>query len=180
MKLRKRFEPSRTSIISLKIMAAVLILACSAFAYASYAGFLRVTGSVRRLANCKLNIEAAENVNPDSTTLFQNDPTVFATVDAATRETLSFSTNLVYSEPAKEVTFQIMNVGTCHQRLNNLIVTRFPGNGVVVNWPDLDGIMLPPGSTTGTQVITVEWSSNSTSTTDEIMQAQINYTEYTP
>jgi hypothetical protein len=175
--MRKRFEPPCNSIL---LIAVFLFLSASAVVYASYAGFFRISGNVRRLANCKLNIEAAENVNPNSTALFQSDPTVFASVDAATRETLSFSTNLVYGEPAKEITFQIQNVGTCHQRLDNLVVVRVPGNGVVVNWPDLNGILLSPGASTGTQVITVEWTSQSTSATDEIMQAQINYAEYTP
>jgi hypothetical protein len=177
MKLRKRFAPSRNSIL---LIAAILILTGSVVAYASYAGFLQISGSARRLADCKLNIEAAENVNSASTILFQSDSTVFATVDAATRETLSFSTNLVFDAPAKEITFQIQNVGTCHQRLNNLVIVRVPGNGVVVNWPNLDGILLPPGATTGTQVITVEWTSQSGALSDEVMQAQINYTEYTP
>jgi hypothetical protein len=162
------------------LVAAFLVLTVIGMVFALATGSLNVSGSVRRAARCKLNIEAATNVNTNSATLFQSDSTVFATVDIATRETLSFSTNLAYGAPAKEVTFQIQNVGTCHQRLGNLIITRTPANGVVVNWPDLDGIILAPGASTGTLSIYVEWITHSTSTTDEIMQAMISYMEYTP
>jgi hypothetical protein len=162
------------------LVAAISVLTVSAIVYALAFGSFEISGSVRRAAGCKLNIEAATNVDTNSTTLFQSDSTVFATVDIATRETVSFSTNLVYGAPAKEVTFQIQNVGTCHQRLGNLIVTRAPANGVVVSWPDLDGIILAPGASTGTLTIFVEWITHSTSTTDEIMQAMISYMEYLP
>ena len=161
-------------------MAALLVLTISVVAYASFSGYLRINGSVRRLKDCKLNIEASENVNPNSTVLWQADSSVIATVDAATRETLSFSTNLVYSAPAKEITFQIQNVGTCVQQLGNLIINRAPSNGVVVSWPDLNGIILSPGDSTGTRTITVAWTSSSIATSDEVMSAQIHYLEVAP
>jgi len=142
----------RRSLHALKatlLVATILVVGLSIAVYAMSVGELNIAGSVRRVAHCKLNIEAANNVNHNSTTLFQADPSVFATVDAATRETLSFSTNLVYGAPAKEVTFQIQNVGTCYQQLNNLIINTIPANGVVVSWPYLDGIVLAPGESTG-------------------------------
>jgi hypothetical protein len=174
--MRKRVNHYKFTLL----VAAIAILPITIAVYALASGSFNISGSVRRSVHCKLNIEAAANVNTGSTTLYQNDSTIFATVDVAARETLSFSTNLVYGAPAKEVTFQIQNVGVCSQQLGSLMVTRAPANGVVVNWPDLDGIILLPGESTGTKTITVEWISEPTSTTDEIMQAMINYIEYTP
>ena len=165
---------------SRKIVAPVValsVLLLSGIVYAAASGTFTFTGTVDRNSNCKLNIEAASNVNPNSTTLYQPDSSVIATVDAATRNTLSFSTNLDYAAPAKEVTFQVQNVGNCTQVLGALSITDTPGNGVVVNWPDLDGIVLAPGQNTGTKTITIEWSSDGVATTTETMSATINYVE---
>jgi hypothetical protein len=173
MAVRKKVE-SRKLALPVIGLAALLV---SGIVYAAASGTLSFTGTVDRNSNCKLNIEAATNVNPDSTILYQLDGSVIATVDAATRNTLSFSTDLDFQAPAKEITFQVQNVGNCTQVLGQLSITGAPSNGVIVNWPNLDGIVLAPGESTGTRTISVEWASNGTATTTETMSATVNYTE---
>jgi hypothetical protein len=70
-----------------------------------------------------------------------------------------------------------MNVGNCTQELGTLSINGIPNNGVVVNWPALDGIVLGPGESTGTKTITVQWESSPSATTTETMSATINYAE---
>lgn len=173
MAIRKRFKSRRLAIP----MIAVAALLVSAIVYAAATGNLTFTGTVGRNSNCKLNIEAATNVNPNSTALYQADSTVTATVDSSTRNTLSFSTDLTYAAPAKSITFQIQNVGNCTQVLGSLAITGTPGNGVIVNWPNLNGMVLAPGTSSGTQTITVQWTTISSATTTESMSATISYSE---
>ncbi|MCL2869819.1 hypothetical protein FWF48_03360 [Candidatus Saccharibacteria bacterium] len=176
MALRKRVN--KRKLLAPIIAAAALVL--SGIVYAAASGYLSFGGSVGRNANCKLNIESAINVDSTTTTLYQSDPTITATVDGATRETMNFSTNLDYQAPAKEITFQVVNVGTCYQELGALEILSSPSNGVVVNWPSLDGIQLPPESSTGAMTISVQWTSVPSSQTTETMSARISYSEYAP
>jgi len=169
-------KPKSSRKLAVPVVAAAVLL-LSGIAYAAASGALTFNGTVGRNKNCVLNIEAATNVNSASTTLYQADSTVTATVDAGTRNTLTFSTDLSYAAPAKEVTFQVMNVGNCTQELGTLSITGTPSNGVVVNWPSLNGIVLAPGESTGAKTITVQWSSSPTSTSTETMSATINYAE---
>ena len=173
MAIRKKNESRKLLIPTI----ALSVLLLSGIVYAAASGTFTFSGTVDRNSNCKLNIEAASNANPASTTLYQADSTVTASVDSATRNTLTFSTTLDFAAPAKEITFQIQNVGNCTQVLGELSITGAPSNGVVVNWPSLDDIVLAPGESTGTKTITVEWSSNGGSTTTETMSATINYAE---
>ncbi|MCL2173726.1 hypothetical protein FWH58_00260 [Candidatus Saccharibacteria bacterium] len=176
MALRKRVNLRRLA----APIAVAAVLVVSGIVYAAASGYLNFSGSVGRNASCKLNIEAASNVNSSSTTLYQADPTVTATVDGSTRETLSFSTNLTYGDPAKEITFQVINVGNCYQELGELEILTSPSNGITVTWPDLDGLQLEPEASTGTMTIEVEWASNPSSQTTETMSARIDYFEYVP
>ena len=173
MAIRKRFR-TRKLVFP---MLALSILLVSGIVYAAATGNLTFSGTVGRNSNCKLNIEAATNVNPNSTTLYQPDSTVTATVDSSTRNTLSFATDLTFDAPAKNITFQIQNVGNCTQKLGSLSITGTPGNGVVVNWPNLNNLTLSPGTSSGTLTITVQWTTVSSATTTETMSATITYAE---
>ena len=176
MALRKRFNKRK---LVIPVVAAAVLLV-SGIVYAAASGTLTFSGSVGRNSNCRLNIEAATNVNPNSTTLYQPNSTVTATVDSATRNTLTFSTDLTYNDPAKNITFQVQNVGNCYQELSSLSIITTPSNGVTVSWPNLNGIQLPPGTSTGTLTVSVQWTSASSATTTETMSATINYSEYIP
>lgn len=173
MAVRRRFK-TRTIMVPMVFLSVLLV---SGIIYAAATGNLTFTGTVGRNSNCKLNIEAATNVNPNSTILYQPNSTVTASVDAATRNTLSFSTDLTFEDPAKTISFQIQNVGNCTQVLGNLAITGTPGNGVVVTWPNLNGMVLEPGTSSGPLAITVQWTTVSAATTTETMSATISYTE---
>ena len=174
MPLRKRLNIRRL-ILPIVVVAALIV---SAIVYAATSGMLGINGSVERGSiQCKLNIEAATNEDPSSTTLYQSDSTIHATVDAYTRETLSFSTNLEYGVP-KYVTFQVINVGGCWQELDTMSIVTSPSNGINVTWPSgLNGMILGPTDSSGTQTITIEWASNSGATSTEYMSATIEYTQ---
>lgn len=171
--MRRRFK-TKNIIIPVILLSIFLV---SAIVYAAATGNLTFNGTVGRNSNCKLNIEAATNVNPSSTTLYQPNPTVTASVDASTRNTLSFSTDLTFDDPAKVITFQIQNVGNCTQVLGSLSITGTPGNGVVVTWPNINGMILTPGTSSGPLSISVQWTTVSSATTTETMSATITYTE---
>lgn len=173
MAMRRRLKTR--AIMTPVILLSVLLV--SGIVYAASTGNLTFTGTVGRNSNCNLNIEAATNVNPNSTTLYQPNSTVTVSVDATTRETLSFSTDLTFKDPAKTIAFQIQSVGNCIQVLGNLSITGTPGNGVIVTWPNLNGMVLEPGTSSGPLIITVQWTTVSAATTTETMAATISYTE---
>ena len=169
--MRRRFKTRN-------LLAPVLgfgVLLFSGVVYAAMSGNLDFSGTVSRNSNCALNIESAINVDPSTTSIAQADHTIAASVDSATRNILTFSTNLEYQADAKHITFQVMNVGNCIMELEDLVIHQAPDNGVQVTWPDLDGIVLEPGETTGSKTIVVAWVTNPGATTDEKMQASIAY-----
>ncbi|MCL2002315.1 hypothetical protein FWG76_02830 [Candidatus Saccharibacteria bacterium] len=173
MAIRKKFKARK---LMVPMVTASFFLVAGAV-YAAATGAFTLSGSVGRNANCRLNIEAATNVDPSSTNIFQTDSTITAAVDAATRNTLSFATDLTYGATAKQVQFQIQNVGNCTQVLGSMVVVDAPSNGVVVGWPSINGLVLGPGQSSGPLEITVQWTTEPTATTSEIMSATITYSE---
>jgi hypothetical protein len=169
--VRRRFR-SKTLLVPVLLLSVFLV---SGIAWAVTQGTLTFTGEVRGTIDCRLSIESTVDVNHTATEIAQADPRVSAMVDGATRNTLTFAAELDYQATPTQITFQVMNTGSCVMVLENLIINQEPTDGVVANWPRLSGMILYTGETTETQIITAQWQTNPTADATEIVRASIAY-----
>ena len=143
--------------------------------YAAVSGNLDYSGYVARSVNVDLRIVNTTLQNP------RLGETV--TVSSALNDYKTLQINLSLLQPGDErkITFQLQNVGNVATTLASLVTVNpdYYASCIMVNWPELSGLVIHPGTTSAVYEIKVTWDVNQLRTISGLYSftATVNYAQ---
>ena len=158
----------RRRVYTVAIVFAVILLI--GVVYAAITGALNFGGTAR-LTNTKLIIvDEAITDKTANESIFVNVP----------KDTLTFTVHLDKPNDTRYVTFKIENTGNVDAVLGKLD-TELPEaeTGIVVKWPELDGVVIPKNGTSAEYTIEVHWDNDYDEADQDVnLSATITYAQY--
>ena len=125
--------------------------------YASVNGTLSLTGYASLNGNVDLCITSANILSPRT-----GETIDYQAGYEATKDRITFSLYLGYPGDTRTVAFYIQNIGSAAAVLGTwqAAVPQIADTGLVVNFPDLAGKIIPPATIAGPYYINVYWDVN--------------------